>query len=97
MCEVCSTASPIQKSCLFFTCCQKREKKSSQQFEPTLCKIISKLGNKFASSYYVKLLNDKKSTINDGLFSQQIILQVMSMLNIMNMFNSKIDHMHHKQ
>jgi hypothetical protein len=38
----------------------------------------------------------RNQTINDGFFSQLIILQVMSMLNIMNMFGSKIDHMHHK-
>jgi len=38
----------------------------------------------------------RNQTINDGFFNQLIILQVMSMLNIMNMFGSKIDHMHHK-
>jgi hypothetical protein len=41
---------------------QKKKKKSSQQFEPTFsCKTIGMLGNKSASSYYAKLMNDKKS------------------------------------
>jgi hypothetical protein len=46
MCEVHSIVSPIQKMCLFFTCCPRKEKTFSQQFEPTLYNAIGRLGNK---------------------------------------------------
>jgi hypothetical protein len=46
MCEVHSIASPIQRLCLFFTCCLSKIKKSSEQPESTSCKTISKLRNK---------------------------------------------------